>query len=151
MGTQASRLKRPPRIVLDTNVLVSALIFGGKQWQALRSAWQVGRIVPIVSRQTVEELLMVFAYPKFKLGADERETLLADYLPFADVVAGPDVVRGLPTLRDPNDLMLLALAVTGKANALVSGDSDLLDVRDEWRRVPILTPREFGERWNIGS
>lgn len=149
MGAQTSRLKRPPEVVLDTNVLVSALIFGGKPWRALRMAWQSGRIVPIVNRHTVEELLAVFAYPKFKLGVAERETLLADYLPFAQVVAVPDEMRKLPILRDPEDLMLLALAVTGKADVLVSGDADLLAVRDEWRRIPILTPAEFGLRWNI--
>ena len=56
MGAQASRVK-PPRVVLDTNVLVSALVFGGRRWLGLRNAWQSGRLVPLVGRATADELL----------------------------------------------------------------------------------------------
>ena len=55
------------RVVLDTNVLLSALLFyqGSVAW--LRHAWQSEAIRPLASRDTTEELIRVLAYPKFKL------------------------------------------------------------------------------------
>ena len=87
MGAEAQRVN-VPRVVLDTNVLVSALVFGGGHWQRLRQAWQGGRFVPLVSRPTASELLRVLAYPKFKLSESEQERLLADYLPYAEAIEG---------------------------------------------------------------
>jgi putative PIN family toxin of toxin-antitoxin system len=142
---QASRVK-PPRVVLDTNVLVSALVFGGKRWHGLRDAWQSGRVVPLAGRATVDELLRVLCYPKFRLDDASRESLLAEFLPYADVVEVPGRIRGVPAVRDPDDARFLALALAGGADALVSGDGDLLSLRGKWTRVAILTPAEF-EDW----
>lgn len=69
--------------------------------------------------------------------------LLADYLPYTEAVAVPARVRGLPDIRDADDRMVLALAVAGRADCIVSGDADLLAVRDGWPRIPILAPAEF--------
>lgn len=145
MGPRASRVK-PPRVVLDTNVLVSALVFGGRRWHALRNAWQSGRILPLVGRATAGELLRVLAYPKFKLDDASRETLLADFLPYAEVIEIPARLRGVPAVRDPDDAKFLALALAGAAEVLVSGDDDLLVLRGDWTRVAIMTPAEF-EDW----
>jgi len=82
MGKTA--LSRPPRVVLDTNCIVSGLLFSRGRLAWLRGAWQSGRFVPLVSRATAAELIRVLAYPKFKLDASEREALLADYLPYAE-------------------------------------------------------------------
>ena len=74
------------RAVFDTNVVISALVFGGRlHW--LRHAWAFGIVVPVVCRETTEELLRVLAYPKFQLDRREREALLADFLPFAETAA----------------------------------------------------------------
>jgi predicted nucleic acid-binding protein len=56
-----------PRVVLDTNVVVSALVFGTGRLAEMRIAWQGERLLPLVSKATVEELLRVLAYPKFQL------------------------------------------------------------------------------------
>ena len=77
------------RAVFDTNIVISALVFGRSLFW-LRRAWASGTVVPVVCRETVAELLRVLAYPKFRLDAAERETLLADYLPFAEIVSLPD-------------------------------------------------------------
>lgn len=65
------------RAVFDTNVVVSALVFGRRlAW--LRQAWAAGALVPVVCRPTVDELLRVLAYPKFRLAPAERQALLED-------------------------------------------------------------------------
>lgn len=115
-----------PRTVLDTNVVLSALVFGGGATARLRQAWQAGRLLPLVSTATAQELMRVLAYPKFKLTADEQRELLADYLPWAEVVTVPEPPPRVPDCRDPFDLPFLYLAVAGKAELLVSGDADLL-------------------------
>ena len=56
-----------PRIVLDTNALVSALLFGGRSLAWLVEAWQVRRTIPLASAQTAMELIRVLGYPKFRL------------------------------------------------------------------------------------
>ena len=106
-----------PRLVLDTNVLVSALLFPSLSLSWLRDTWQSALIVPLASRVTVAELLRVLQYPKFRLTADEREDLLADYLPWAEseLVSDPSA---LPRCRDPKDRPFLELALAGKADAL---------------------------------
>lgn len=134
---------KPLRVVLDTNVLVSALVFGTDDWQWLRVAWQERRVLPLVSRATAEELLRVLAYPKFRLAPDERESLLADYLPYAEVVELADEIADVPMVRDPDDASFLALALAGKADLLVSGDDDLLSLATTWKRVPIMTPADL--------
>lgn len=117
-----------PRVVLDTNVVLSALLFGGGSTALVRQAWQAGRLCPIVSTATVQELMRVLAYPKFKLSADEQRELLADYLPFAEVVTVPEPPPRVPDCRDRHDLPFLHLAAARRADVLVSGDADLLSL-----------------------
>ncbi len=125
-----------PRAVLDTNLVVSALVFSGGATARVRLAWQTSLLRPLVSTATVQELMRVLAYPKFKLGADDQRELLADYLPFADVVSVPAPPPRVPVCRDPHDLPFLHLAVAGKADLLVSGDADLLALAE-----PSVRPR----------
>ena len=119
-------MKAPPRVVLDTNVVLSALLFGGGPAARVRVGWQSGRFVPLASRATAQELVRVLAYPKFRLSAGEQEELLADVMPWVEVVDVPDPPPTVPTCRDPFDLPFLQLAIAGRARALVSGDRDLL-------------------------
>lgn len=62
-----------PRVVFDTNVLVSALVFRSLQW--LVDAWQTKRVHPLVSKETVAELRRVLGYPKFGLSTGDRQVL----------------------------------------------------------------------------
>jgi putative PIN family toxin of toxin-antitoxin system len=133
-----------PRVVLDTNCLVSALIFSRGRFAWLRQAWQTRRFVALASRDAVGELLRVFAYPKFKLTAKEQQALLADFPPYAETVKIDRHPPGLSLLRDPDDIIFTALAAASHADALVSGDGDLQAVRDPFH-VPILTIAEFAD------
>ena len=137
-----------PRVVLDTNVLLSALLFhqGAVAW--LRHAWQSGSVRPLASRETTGELIRVLAYPKFRLTDTDREELLGDYLPWCETVAVPDKTV-TPDCRDPFDRPFLALAAIAGADALVSGDKDLLVLSDSFR-IPILSPAAFRDRMDAG-
>lgn len=132
----------PPRLVLDTNVLLSALLFRSASMTWLRTAWQSETILPLASRDTASELLRVLSYPKFGLTAPDRDDLLTDYLPWCATVTIPDPPPVTPECRDPFDLPFLVLALAGRADALVTGDRDLLTLADSFA-VPILTPAEM--------
>lgn len=135
----------PQRVVLDTNVILSALLFhaGAVSW--LRGTWRSGRIRPLASRYTTTELIRVLTYPKFRLTEDERQDILDDYLPHCETVAVPDPPPIVPECRDPFDLPFLELALAGRADALVTGDRDLLALNESFS-VPILPPATFRER-----
>jgi putative PIN family toxin of toxin-antitoxin system len=122
------------RVVLDTNVVLSALVFVGGPTRQVRQAWQRGDFLPLASAATVKELVRVLAYPKFGLTDDEQEELLADYLPYVQTVRIPHPPPRVPECRDALDLPFMQLAVAGKAKVLVSGDRDLLAIADEFQR-----------------
>ena len=139
----------PVRPVLDTNVLVSALLFHAGALSWLRGAWRAGRIRPLAGQQTTTELIRVLAYPKFALSDGERQELLDDYLPFCETVAVPEPPPAVPACRDPFDRPFLELALAGHADALVTGDADILALAKAFP-VPILTPAAFRERLSRG-
>lgn len=129
------------RLVLDTNVLVSALVFAEGSLPWLRVSWRSKAVVPLASRDTTNELLRVLTYPKFELTGDDIEHLLADYLPWCEPVTVSEAPL-VPECRDPFDRPFLELALCGEADALVTGDRDLLALAPEFS-VPIATAREI--------
>jgi putative PIN family toxin of toxin-antitoxin system len=133
-----------PRWVLDTNVVLSALIRPAGVSGRLRLAWQASRFVPLVSRDTVTELIRVLAYPKFRLDAGEQHDLLADYLPWTEAVAILNPPPAVPACRDPHDIPFLQLTLAARADALVTGDADLL-VITERSKLRIFTPAQAVE------
>ena len=135
-------IARAPRVVLDTNVVLSALVFTHGQAVALRDAWQAGRCEPQVSKATAAELIRALGYPKFKLSAEEQRELLADYLPYCRSVTIPAKPPRTPSCRDPFGLLFLQLAMVGKAEVLVTGDQDLLDIKSKLL-CPIVTLEAF--------
>jgi uncharacterized protein len=129
------------RVVIDTNLVLSALVFGGSAAR-LRLAWQSDHSIPLVSKATITELIRVLAYPKFKLIKAEQEDLLADYLPFCETVLMPEKLPTIPECRDPFDEPFLILALVGNADYLVTGDRDLLCLVDSFA-CPIVTVEQF--------
>lgn len=130
------------RVVFDTNVVLSALVFGGGTAARVRQGWQQGACVPLISAATAQELVRVLAYPKFRLSAQEQEELLADYLPYAKAVRIPQPPPAVPRCRDAFDVPFLHLAAAGKARVLVSGDKDLLALAGRFA-CPIVTLEAF--------
>ena len=134
------------RIVLDTDCIISALIFSREKMAWLRHSWQSGAIIPIVNKETVTELLKVLTYPKFKLTKTEQSLLLADFLPYAETVTTHEVPPNLPVIRDKADQIFITLAVVAKADAIVTGDKDLLILKDSFTTPPIMTLSEFQQQ-----
>jgi putative PIN family toxin of toxin-antitoxin system len=132
---------QPPRLVIDTNVVLSALVFPGGRPGTLRHAWQEENCRPLVSQPTAAELIRVLAYPKFKLLAGEQRELLADYLSYCETVALPAILPETDR-RAPFDLPFLHLAIVGHADTLVSGDQDLLSLKAGFA-CPILSVEEW--------
>jgi putative PIN family toxin of toxin-antitoxin system len=128
--------------VLDTNVVLSALVFAQGRLAPLRHRWQQAHFLPLVSRDTTEELMRVLGYPKLQLTAEEQQELLADYLPYCTTVQMPARLPAIPPCRDPLDAPFLPLAIVGKADYLVTGDRDLLSLGSA-AACPIVTADVF--------
>jgi len=116
-----------PRVVLDTNVLISALLFGGLPGR-LVPLWQRREIVLLVSPEVLKEYIKVLSYPKFGLDEEEIKSILREeVLPYFDPVKPVTPVEVVG--EDPSDDKFLSLAVDGKAKFLVSGDIHLLGIK----------------------
>jgi putative PIN family toxin of toxin-antitoxin system len=130
----------PIRVVIDTNVLVSGLLFGGQPGK-LRDLWVSGQLVPLVSKETFEELSKVLTYPKFRLSPAEIKLIIEEeLLPYAQVVGVTGDATG--TCRDSDDDKFLSVAVSGRASYLVTGDQDLL-VLQAFGNTQIVTVSDF--------
>ena len=139
-----TQIGRPLRVVFDTNVILSALLFKSGRVSWVFGLWKSGRVVPLVSKETVSELLRVLAYPKFALTLHEQQAVLEAFLPYAEAVV-PGRCVPQQECRDPHDIPFLILAIKGNADYLVTGDRDLLTVK-EFDTCPIVTPEEFQKR-----
>lgn len=115
------------RAVLDTNVVISALLFSGPP-SRLVTSWQSSLVRPVVSAPILDEYIRVLAYPKFKLAPAEIRALIEEeLLPFTETVnVTPSAV---PTLRDADDAKFITCALAAGVRWLVSGDDDLLSLR----------------------
>ena len=127
-GHDPVRPNDPLRAVFDTNVVVSALLFSSGSVAWLRDAWVGGSIVPVVGRDTLQELVRALAYPKFRLNLDDRDELLGDYIPYTQLTETPEQ-HDTPRCRDPHDQIFIDVAVSARADALVSGDRHLHELR----------------------
>ena len=128
------------RAVLDTNILISALLFTGISAE-LVPLWKRDAITVLLSRAILEEYLRVLSYPKFQLSEAEIKGLIEeDLLPHVEVVKPTRHLRVVH--RDPSDDKFFECAVAGKAEVIISGDKDLLSI-GTYRRIRIQTPAQF--------
>ena len=137
------------RLVLDTNVLVSGLLFPGGPPSRLVKAWRSGAFELVVSDFVLDELSRTLERlaPRLRLAPNEAadfldtigvraELLRIDARMLAQVDAG--------ALRDPNDMPILAMLIGSAADHLVTGDKDLLVLAGAY---PILSPADFVGRF----
>ncbi len=122
------------RFVLDTNVLVSALLLDQSvARRAFDKAMESG--VLLISQATVEELNEVLRREEFEryVTEDERVEFITALVEAANLV---EITETVTECRDPKDNKFLELAACGKATCIVSGDRDLLQLHS-FRGVPI--------------
>lgn len=132
------------RVVFDTNVVLSALLFQAGRLAWLRNHWASGAVRVVGSKATVDEIIAALAYPKFRLAPSDIAALLSDVLPHVEVVA--NVGAAHPVCRDPADRKFIDLAISARADVLVTGDKDLLALKDQVA-FAIETPAEYARRF----
>lgn len=129
-----------PRAVLDTNVLVSALISPGGPSAALLLELRAGAFELVASPTLLAELREVVGREKFRRYVTEAEAVAyVDLIRHEATILDDPAPSFRPLSADPDDEYLVDLARAG-ADVLVSGDAHLLDLRD---RLPVMTPAEF--------
>lgn len=133
------------KVVLDTNVLLSGLMFPEGTPGRIVAAWIEARFEVVFSLDQLAEIGRVLEYPKIrsKLGWDDEqiELFIKQLYLRAEVVEPGPLSVDIP--RDASDAPILATLVTAKAELLVTGDSDLLALSGKY---PIETPVEFVRR-----
>lgn len=133
------------RVVIDTNVMFSGLIkLESVPGQVLR-AWRDGSFRLVLSEFLIEEIATVLARPKMQALVTWPPAQIGRFVlelrAFSDVVEPAEL--GFKYPRDPDDIPVLATLIASGADVLVTGDRDLLALRDKY---PIETPAEFVRR-----
>jgi putative PIN family toxin of toxin-antitoxin system len=132
--------KKIIRVVLDTNVLISALLFK-RELTRMVGLWQRGKIIPIISKETFDELRTVLEYPKFSLSRAEIKSLIEqEILPFFEVVNVNKHGKG--ACRDPGNDKFISCAISANADCIVTGDKDLSDLK-KYQSVRIIHASDF--------
>ncbi|MEK7170760.1 MAG: putative toxin-antitoxin system toxin component, PIN family [Patescibacteria group bacterium] len=131
------------KIVLDTNVLVSAIVFGGKPKELIIRAIESGTILYIST--FIEDELQRVLKEKFSFSEErlsEAGRFVADTFTKIEPKDVPKIIK-----RDISDNNILALAKAIQADFIISGDNDLLELVS-YQKIPILTPDKFLESRN---
>lgn len=130
------------RAVIDTNVLVAALLWRGPPHTLLEQA-RAGTLSIVSSPALLAELADVIGRAKFDAilarTNTSRERSLAQVRQLTEVIEPPPLPQ--PVCRDPDDDQVLALALAAKADLIVSGDNDLLSL-GSFEHIPILAPAQ---------
>ena len=133
--------KKIIRIVVDTNVVISGLLFGGVPGDVIDGTARKG-VQLLVSKEIIHEYINVLSYPKFDLTEDEIEYLLYQIiLPRSEIVT-TRVQDHVILADDPSDDKFLVCAACGKADYLISGDAHLAAL-GRYEHTLITTPAEF--------
>jgi putative PIN family toxin of toxin-antitoxin system len=131
------------RAVIDTNVLVSGLIKPDGPTGAILQDLRQGRFTVVFSSGLLQELVSVLTYPKlskkYRLDRSAMEAFLALLALRGDIVIPGPRVR---VCRDPDDDALFEAAIAGRADYIISGDSDVLAIK-QYEGIGILSPRAF--------
>jgi len=128
-------------VIFDTNVWISFLI--GKRLQIIQDYIADGRVTIVVTDQLLQEIREVTARPKLKKYFPRKKVM--DLIELLDVIAINKPVKPIATLsKDPKDNFLLDLITSSRADILVTGDKELLEI-GKYRSASILSPNQFEE------
>jgi len=123
------------RAVLDTNVLISAIISDGKPRELLKKG-TANQFSIVTSNLILKELITVLRRPKFKTPEDEIQKIIIALLRSSEVIKVKS--KFTEVKEDPKDDMIINTAYDGRADVIVSGDSHLLELKN-FRGVKIIT------------
>lgn len=133
--------KKPakPKLVLDSNVIIAALVFGGKPREILELAVR-GLVDIAISDDILEEIRGVLGGKKFQYPARIVRALIIEIEDLAHLVQPKEKIEAIAD--DPEDNRVLECAVESGASVIVSGDSHLLTLQN-YGRIKIMNPDEF--------
>jgi len=126
------------RVVLDTNIIVSAYL--GGVLEGIIVAWKSGKFTLVVSKEIAEEYLDVLRRPKLKIEKTEIDDFAALLLDRAEFVIPLEALNVIED--DPSDNKFLEAAVAGNAKFIVSGDNHLLEL-ESFQKISIIAARQF--------
>ncbi len=130
------------KVVLDTNIFISAfLYYGGNCWELLRKA-KFGRIQLFISAEIIDEFIKVVSRPKFGFNQDEINKMRAIILDLSWLVAPTKKINVIKTDKEDNKFLECALAAG--ADYIVSGDKHLLELK-EYKHIKIVKPKKMLE------
>ena len=128
------------KVVIDTNFLISGLLFGGTPGKLI-PLWQKRTIKPMASKEIIDEYLRVLTYPRFKLDETEINFILyREILPYFDVIDAPSKERIIA--EDPADDKFIHCALASKATHIITGDQHLLALK-VYQGIQILSTSEL--------
>ncbi len=133
------------RVILDTNCIISALVFKGIVSTKFRRLWQAGTIVPIVCPETKSEFLKVLEYDKFALSKQTQKELATNFLSCAEDFPSINPIANIKELIDPKDAVFIRLAQKSNSDFLVSGDKHIFMLNELFPELHILRPSQFLE------
>lgn len=131
-----------PKVVIDTNVFISAFGWDGKP-EAVLLMMERRRIVNCMSSAIYAELQKVVAYPKLKFSPALQVNILEFVFAWSCFVQPNETIAVITD--DPDDNKFLACAVAARAAFIISGDPHLLGL-GSFRSIPVVTPVQFLER-----
>lgn len=134
------------KVVLDTNVFISAVFFGGVPGKILR-AWRDGDLHIVLSTEIVEEYIEVLQRLGKRHPPIETDVVIELLLAGAEVIAVSSLDK--PASADPDDDKFIACALASKAKVIISGDQHLL-VLDGFLGLEIITPSGFFKKYLKG-
>ncbi len=136
----------PRRVVLDSNVVISAFLFGGSPRRVIESLLD-GRSLGFVTSEILDEIRDVLRRPKFGLVPGQALAVAEEFRALCEVVIPGDIVHVVRD--DPDDNRILECALAAEAQFIVSGDAHLLDLV-RWKGISILSPADYMKRLDGG-
>ena len=131
------------KVVLDTNVLLSAVFFSGVPYTVL-DAWRQGKLTLVVSAEILDEYDRVSRRLSEKYPGVDAQRILELVKSGAELVAAPSLDEDV--CKDPSDTMFFACAAASGCAIIISGDKHLHDA-DGYRGIKVLKPRDFVEQY----
>ncbi len=133
---------RPSKVIIDTNLWISFLI--GKELQNLKDLIVNERIRLVTTDQLINELKLVTSKEKFKQYFEPEK--VTDLISLLNIISEKVRIKKIEQIcRDPKDDFLLALSKESKADFLITGDKDLLEMK-HYGRTEILSLKKFKEK-----
>jgi len=126
-------------VVLDSNVLISAIVFGGKPRVILESIIE-GKLKLAFSEALLEEIEAVLQGKKFRFSPQITDLIITELQSISEILHPTSTVSVIK--KDPADNKVIECAIAANADFIISGDAHLLEL-GEYRNIKILSPSDF--------